>query len=324
MEGNARRKIGGVVLGLLLLMAVQATAGQLLENPGFECRDNDWFSAWQRTGTVASVVASTQYSSTGEFSVRFVAVTVAYEGRGIVSDPVPVVAGEDYTFGISVYVPAVDADPSDYLVFVQIEWTVEGDEQPRSYPTAGQRLTAFDEWQKLQYSARAPAGAASAKLRVRVKRAQVGDPRADVFVDDAFLTGPPSVAVVIAEAFDELSLDDTRGLVARYGRRHVHLAFTEAGDYQEFMRLVEGQYLIEVIGEPIVVDTEGEELVVLKLLDVDGCVWVGLSSHDSRTNRYQARIDTESLEAGGYTLYIGASAHTVTLLDWTPERALLE
>ncbi len=196
----------GALLAVLVIAALGSARafpmGNLLTNPEFE----DGLVGWGKEGTATAIGISDELVRSGEGAGVFYDVTTSYGGRGLVSDSVPVVPGEVYSFGMWSFVQATDAPPEGYWRFVQLLWVDTDGQVLGSHPAVGSRYEEAGEWTLSCLTALAPEEATGARLRLRARRAGAQVPLADILLDDAFVVrGERHVVTATAAAGGEIS-----------------------------------------------------------------------------------------------------------------------
>ncbi len=179
------KKLFFVVIALLIVVAFPVFT-DALTNGGFENGD---FTGWSEVGTTSSIEVTTEKSNTGSYSAHFKDPTSAFSGRGIESDYVSIPSPDNYCFTISAYFYVANegaGEITDTDLRIYIKWydsnqtELTGDE---SGYLAGEHLSAFDSWEKIEMSLiAAPANAAYAKVVIDCE--ETTNNNNDVYVDD--------------------------------------------------------------------------------------------------------------------------------------------
>jgi len=167
-------------------------------NGGFEEVAGDGLPvAWEKYG--GEFAASSSVARTGAHSALLQSST---ESTKWLYQPVRVSGGASYSFDAWILLN----DPSVSSSWLRISWYAAGDATGEALDTSDSidRLdAASDEWRRLTTgSVTAPAGAASAKLRVMLQ--PVSGATAALYVDDASfaLSDPPPAAITMSEQSD--------------------------------------------------------------------------------------------------------------------------
>ncbi len=129
----------------------------------------------------------------------------------------------------------------------------------------------------------------------------------------------PTLSWLVANSYDEVSLQQAETLLSERALLHVRFALCETADYSEFRAVLDDYFRVAVLGGPILVDTESPSLVGLRSVEKPALVWIGQTREDPETGVHRAAVETGELLPGDYTLHIGSQVYRVKLLESVPE-----
>ncbi|MHC1626698.1 MAG: hypothetical protein ACXQTN_05115, partial [Methanoculleaceae archaeon] len=159
------------------------------ESPDLTC--------WMKYGTTSSIKKSSKQHYDGSYSCLFDDPTGSYSGRGVFSDPIPVIAGEEYIFSGWYFVQYKAGEIGDTDLQFQIWWYEEGSPIYDSIKTFQWNLAEFDNWTEPIFTDTAPENADEVEIYISCQ--ETVNNNNDVYIDYFNLTRPPGITVTAPE-----------------------------------------------------------------------------------------------------------------------------
>lgn len=152
---------------------------------------------WTKSGTSSSILKSGAEHYDGSYSCLFESPTSSYTGRGIYSDDIPIIGGEEYIFSGWYYINFLAGSITDTQIQFEIRW-YSGDTLISTVSESGITLSDFNTWEEKKYNETAPDAADEVQIYISCKETANNDNQ--VFIDLFNLERPPGITVTKPEA----------------------------------------------------------------------------------------------------------------------------